>query len=165
MKKLLFVCTGNFYRSRLAEILFNYYAGKAGLDWKATSRGLALVQHNLGLSQFAAKYLAEKGLGELADSPRNPATVAVDDFAEADLVVLMSRSEHLPVMTDRFAWMVRALEARNALRCWNVYDVPVSMSLVQSLLAPQKYPTSQPPDSGMEHVDFAVQALVGSLKS
>ena len=42
MNKILFLCTGNYYRSRFAEHLFNWLATKQGLDWQADSRGLAL---------------------------------------------------------------------------------------------------------------------------
>jgi protein-tyrosine-phosphatase len=41
-KIILFLCTGNYYRSRFAEVLFNSVAGKMGLSWHASSRGLAL---------------------------------------------------------------------------------------------------------------------------
>ncbi len=41
-RTVLFLCTGNYYRSRFAEILFNSVAGKMGLTWRASSRGLAL---------------------------------------------------------------------------------------------------------------------------
>ena len=41
-RTVLFLCTGNYYRSRFAEELFNDSARRAGLDWTATSRGLAL---------------------------------------------------------------------------------------------------------------------------
>ena len=41
-KNVLFLCTGNYYCSRFAEILFDSVAGKMGLHWKASSRGLAL---------------------------------------------------------------------------------------------------------------------------
>jgi protein-tyrosine phosphatase len=41
-KTVLFLCTGNYYRSRNAEVLFNSVAGKMSLPWKASSRGLAL---------------------------------------------------------------------------------------------------------------------------
>ena len=41
-KAVLFLCTGNYYRSRFAEVLFNSVAGKLGLPWRASSRGLAL---------------------------------------------------------------------------------------------------------------------------
>jgi hypothetical protein len=39
-KIMLFLCTGNYYRSRFAELLFNHLAKQRGLDWQATSRGL-----------------------------------------------------------------------------------------------------------------------------
>ena len=47
---LLFVCTGNYYRSRFAEHLFNALAAQAGLPWRAESRGLAIEfgAHNVG---------------------------------------------------------------------------------------------------------------------
>ena len=49
-KTVLFLCTGNYYRSRFAEILFNSVAGKMGLQWRASSRGLALERgiNNVG---------------------------------------------------------------------------------------------------------------------
>ncbi len=53
---ILFLCTGNYYRSRFAEILFNRLAKSRGLSWKAESRGLALdlATDNVGpISQFA----------------------------------------------------------------------------------------------------------------
>jgi protein-tyrosine phosphatase len=42
VKTILFLCTGNYYRSRFAEELFNHHAERAGLYWVAQSRGLAL---------------------------------------------------------------------------------------------------------------------------
>ena len=49
-KTVLFLCTGNYYRSRFAEVLFNSVAGKMGLAWQASSRGLALERgvNNVG---------------------------------------------------------------------------------------------------------------------
>jgi protein-tyrosine-phosphatase len=38
---VLFFCTGNYYRSRFAQIVFNSVAGKMGLPWNASSTGLA----------------------------------------------------------------------------------------------------------------------------
>jgi protein-tyrosine-phosphatase len=40
-KTVLFLGTGNNYRSRFAEALFNSVAGRMGLPWRASSRGLA----------------------------------------------------------------------------------------------------------------------------
>src|SRR6266446_4485609 len=45
---VLFLCTGNFYRSRFAEIYFNWLAPREKLLWRADSRGLALDPTNFG---------------------------------------------------------------------------------------------------------------------
>ena len=42
MNLLLFICTGNYYRSRFAEAVFNHHAKQRGLPWRAFSRGLAI---------------------------------------------------------------------------------------------------------------------------
>ncbi|WP_372478273.1 arsenate reductase/protein-tyrosine-phosphatase family protein [Nostoc mirabile] len=60
MNKILFLCTGNYYRSRFAEHLFNWLATKQGLDWQADSRGLALERgiNNVGaISRYALEAL------------------------------------------------------------------------------------------------------------
>jgi hypothetical protein len=62
VKTVLFLCTGNYYRSRFAEELFNDHAGRSGIDWIAHSRGLALERgaNNLGcISPFALRALKE----------------------------------------------------------------------------------------------------------
>src|SRR5579884_2286819 len=41
-RTVLFLCTGNYYRSRFAEALFDAVAVGRGLDWRAESRGLAI---------------------------------------------------------------------------------------------------------------------------
>jgi hypothetical protein len=46
--KTVFPCSGNYYRSRFAEELFNHAAKNAGLNWRASSRGLALEPENIG---------------------------------------------------------------------------------------------------------------------
>jgi protein-tyrosine phosphatase len=53
---VLFLCTGNYYRSRYAEVLFNSVAGKMSLAWKASSRGLALERgvNNVGPMEVSA---------------------------------------------------------------------------------------------------------------
>ena len=85
-KTVLFLCTGNYYRSRYAEVLFNSVAGKMGLPWRASSRGLALERgvHNVGpIAAAAVKALEVRGLRALPECDRFPIQVTADDFAAA----------------------------------------------------------------------------------
>ncbi|HVJ67318.1 MAG TPA: hypothetical protein VM510_05000, partial [Caulifigura sp.] len=44
LKRVLFLCTGNYYRSRFSEELFNSLAKQHNLDWSADSAGLDPTQ-------------------------------------------------------------------------------------------------------------------------
>lgn len=46
MKTVLFLCTGNYYRSRFAEYLFNHLAEQQTLEWRAESLGFAPSQRS-----------------------------------------------------------------------------------------------------------------------
>jgi hypothetical protein len=75
-RHVLFLCTGNYYRSRLAEELFNHRAERLGLDWRATSRALAIergAEENVGpISDHAIRAL-DKLLVPLRHPVRFPA--------------------------------------------------------------------------------------------
>src|SRR5215813_7361570 len=91
-KTILFLGTRNYYRSRFAEILFNSVAGKMGLPWKATSRGLALERgvNNIGpMATSAIKALEAMGVRASHESARAPAQATVEDFTAADRVVAL----------------------------------------------------------------------------
>jgi translation initiation factor 1 len=47
-KTVLFLCTGNYYRSRFAEVLFNSVARKMGLPWEVVARLLGGGQRPQG---------------------------------------------------------------------------------------------------------------------
>lgn len=155
--RLLFVCTGNYYRSRLAEILFNHYAVRSGLPWRAESRGLVVTGR---LSGLAAEARAYAELAGIADVPgRNPKPLLVDELAGVGLVVLMNRAEHEPIMEREFRPVYRALVSRGALRAWNVFDLPAP----RPLWGGGEPVPSQPAASATEHIDFAVRALIADL--
>src|SRR5260370_9910812 len=107
-KNILFLCTGNYYRSRFADVVFNAVASKMGLPWRASSRGLAVERgvNNVGpMAVSAIKTLEARGLRGIADPARLPAQVAVDDFEIADWIVALKEAEHLPLLRERFpAW-------------------------------------------------------------
>src|SRR5213082_427252 len=106
-KAVLFLCTGNYYRSRFAEVLFNSVAEKMGLPWRASSRGLALERgvNNVGpMAVAAVNALEARGLRGIADLARLPAQVTADDFEGADWIVALKEAEHLPLLQRFPAW-------------------------------------------------------------
>ena len=153
--RLIFVCTGNFFRSRLAEMLFNHYAAPFGLPWRAESRGLMVTGRLHGMASETRAYAEARGLHV---TERNPLPLLVDELAEAKLVVLMCQSEHEPMMERDFRPIFRSLVSRGTLRSWNVYDLPPPRTAWSLEAAP-----SQPGVSSTEHIDFAVRTLVSEL--
>jgi predicted translation initiation factor SUI1 len=125
---VLFLCTGNYYRSRFAEILFNSVAGKMGLPWKASSKGLALERgvNNVGpMAVSAVKALEAMGVRTTDAVARFPIQATVDDFALADWVVALKQAEHLPLMQECFpAWVER-------VEFWQVDDAPNALALIE----------------------------------
>ena len=101
MKSVLFLCTGNWYRSRLSEILFNYYAMMSKIEWRADSRGLTETSIQ-GISPDALDFLEKKGLHTLMEEPRNPEAVKVSDLEQSDLIIVLCRGEHEGMMRERF---------------------------------------------------------------
>lgn len=162
-KRVLFVCSGNYYRSRLAEILFNHGAAAAGLGWEAASRGLLKTSELQGMSEHTAACLKRAGLGHLAEEPRNPLALDVEDLTEADLIVGLCREEHQPMIEQKFLSVARALHKTGRLRYWHVYDIPARPRALVRLLGGGHRGPSQPPDSGTEHITWAVKELIAEL--
>ncbi len=167
--KTLFVCTGNFYRSRLAELLFNHYAQEQGLDWTADSRGLLDRPGPRGISSSVVKYLEGRELGHLVEKPRSPKPIKLDHFEQHGVIVGMCRKEHASMMLTRFGQIPRLLEEKGILRYWNVDDLPSASHIEGGLMHRLKTAFNdsdhigQREESGCEHIDFAVQALVSQL--
>jgi protein-tyrosine phosphatase len=117
--RVLFLCTGNYYRSRYAEEVFNHRAKLEGLYWRAFSRAVAekLSPENVGpISPHALEALQAKGVAAIG-AGRNPVLCTVDDFAEAELVVALKDAEHRPMIEQRFAGVAHRVEY------WDVDDI------------------------------------------
>jgi protein-tyrosine phosphatase len=118
-KSVLFLCTGNYYRSRFAEVLFNALALRAGLAWRAESRGLALERglHNVGpMSLSALRRLHALDIPTEAHL-RLPLPLTEADLRRADLVIAVKEAEHRPLLRERFpSWAER-------VRFWHIHDV------------------------------------------
>jgi protein-tyrosine phosphatase len=117
MNTVLFLCSGNYYRSRFAEIYFNWHAQQCGVGWHAESRGLALDPSNTGvMSRHTIARLTSYGI-TLDAYQRGPREAAPHDFAAANHIVAVKRTEHLPLIRLRFpAWQDR-------VEFWEVHDL------------------------------------------
>jgi protein-tyrosine phosphatase len=116
---VLFLCTGNYYRSRFAEELFNYKAAARGLGWQAQSRALAIERgdRNVGpLSPFALHGLAARGCSAKAGL-RMPLQCAAGDLETAHRIIALNEPEHRPLIRTRFP------EWESRVQFWTVEDV------------------------------------------
>jgi protein-tyrosine phosphatase len=114
---VLFVCTGNFYRSRFAEAIFK--ARTTGSTLTASSRGLDTSKpRDTGLSPLVVAEL--KRLNISADLVAGyPRQLKREDLGAADVVVLLDGREHAPMLHKQFPQVDMA-----KVRQWSVQDVP-----------------------------------------
>jgi len=137
---VLFLCTGNYYRSRFAECYFNALACQRKLAWRAESRGLQPSIENIGsISSHALARLRLRGI-EPPTPVRPPQDLEEESLAAATLVVAVNEVEHRPLMQVRFPhWTER-------VRYWKVHDLDVTDA-----------------NAGLAAIEQAVQELLTEL--
>ena len=116
---LLFLCSGNYYRSRFAELLFNRLVEDANLPWRARSRGLIVdrISHNIGpMSTHTIAALQTRQI--VVPKPlRFPQQLQEQDLTAAHMVIALKELEHRPMLTERFPhWTDR-------VDYWHIDDV------------------------------------------
>jgi protein-tyrosine phosphatase len=141
-KKVIFVCSANYYRSRYAEHYFNWLADQESLGWEADSRGLMVgTWGNIGpISSHTTEALKRRGIPQ-DEVHRDPKPLTLTDLAEADLVVAVKEAEHRALMAKQFPlWMDR-------IEYWHVDDLDCAQS-----------------HEALPHLECQIHALVERLR-
>ncbi len=144
---LLFLCTGNYYRSRFAELYFNHHARQRRLDWHAESRGLGADQPNgnIGaMSMDAYQALGRRGI-DVDRGHRFPRQVSPIDLRHAHRVIALHEDEHRPMVESQFP------EVAGLVEYWRIEDV-AAMAADQAM------------DSLAERIDRLIEQLAGEAR-
>jgi len=143
-KQILFLCTGNYYRSRYAEELFNFRARCEGLTWRAFSRGLAErgSPDNVGpMSRFALQALQAKAIVP-EGAERFPLPCSLVDFDQAQIVIALKEAEHRPMIEQQFP------QVWDRVKYWHVDDIEFAH-----------------PTVALAMIDDRIDELIGTLLS
>jgi protein-tyrosine phosphatase len=118
-RRLLFLCTGNYYRSRFAEMLFNALATQVQLTWHADSRGIAtdLGSQNMGpIAPCVLEALRLRGIA-VGQDIRFPRQLQEQDLAQGDLIIALDEAEHRACLEERFRRWAERVEY------WHIPDI------------------------------------------
>lgn len=141
MSEVLFICTGNYYRSRFAEAVFNHHAQRAKLAWRAFSRGLAIemAPQDTLISPHTIEGLQSRSIPVAHTAPR-PQRLVEADLKRATRAIALKEIEHRPMMEKRFpSWADR-------IEYWHVHDLDIAL-----------------PAEALEEIEGHVQSLIAEL--
>jgi protein-tyrosine phosphatase len=116
MFQVLFVCTGNYYRSKFADIYFNHISN-LNKNSKAISRGINIdLKNNIGnISGFAFNYLTELDIN--IPNVERAKSLVLKDVEQSDLIVGLDYDEHYKFLTSNFPF------ASNKMMFWKIPDL------------------------------------------
>jgi len=139
MPEVLFICTGNYYRSRHAEAVLNWEARRRGLAVRGFSRGLLtslVADEPTPLSPYTAARLGELGI-PLDLTAALPRQLSEEDLRRAHRSVALRKQEHRPMMRSSHPTWVDRIEY------WDVRDIDEG-----------------PPDQALARIEMAVEELL-----
>ena len=140
MNQVLFICTGNFYRSRYAEMLFNHTTKDYMLKWTSFSRGFRSSDREAPISRHTMRGLTTKGI--YPTQVRYPIKLSPADLALAHRIILMDEQEHRPMVDSEFS------EWSDYVEYWNIQDIDF-----------------ESPDIALDQLDKKIDLLIGSLET
>lgn len=137
MKKILFLCTGNYYRSRFSEEYFNHHCRQRGLAWVADSMGIQRdFNGNGNVGPIAHQTIVKlRDLGiEPTGHTRMPKHVQAEHFDQFDRVIAVSLDEHKPMLAHIWPETVTAKVAYFEVEDLHIYHHEVAFPrLLKSL--------------------------------
>ena len=124
--KICFVCTGNYYRSRFAEAVFNFMASNSDLKISAESRGLnisaadQLAEKHGELSLFTLDMLNKLSIDKSFTHDKRR-RFSINDINKFDKFIFLDKEEHTSMLykvkdIDNF-------DIKKKIVFWNVKDV------------------------------------------
>ena len=140
---VLFLCSGNYYRSRFAEHWFNHRVTATTLRHRADSAGLwpDCRRYNPGpISHDTLTALRTRGVS-LPPSHRIPRDVTEADIRGAAVTIALKEAEHRPVVVERFPSLLERVEF------WHVHDLE-----------------DAPPSEAIPLIEANVNALIARLE-
>jgi protein-tyrosine phosphatase len=108
MHQILFICTGNYYRSRFAEIYFNHLSTTRGVSFISRSRGFRMnPEKNKGvLSPHTLSYLEKLQIS--TQEVGVPTKLELHDLQNATHIIAMDEKEHRTMMKIFFPeWITK----------------------------------------------------------
>ena len=122
MQTVLFLCTGNYFRSRFSELWFNHQIALQGHgdDIRAVSAGLRVTSDSGNIGEMAIEAqiaLQQRGVAVDPTQLAMPRQVTRDDVEQADVVVAVDADAHRPMVRELFP------DLETKIRFWSVKDL------------------------------------------
>lgn len=125
MQHLLFLCSGNYYRSRFAEEYFNGKATEKNILWQAESKGLKrdlseTATGNIGpIAWQTIKFLIADEISA-QHAGRYPQAVQTADFEAYHHIIAVCEREHRPMIDSWFP------HHSDKVTYWQIDDIDVA---------------------------------------